>query len=325
MITKPIILLTNRYSENVLKVVRNELPAGLGFIALDNASKEELVKKAKLADYFLASGRVEIDKEVIEAAPKLKMIQRTGVGTDTLDLKTLSERKIPVYVNSGINSISVAEHTILLIFSVLRNIVTVDSRLKTGIWQKNDIGIECYSLQNKVVGLIGVGNIGKAVVKMLQPFGVTILYYDPFRLRLDEEQALNIQYCDLADLLKKSDILSLHCPLSTDTRGIIGKKEISMMKAGSFIINTARGPLVDEEALIIALQSGHIKGAGLDVFSEEPINKNNPLLGLNNVVLTPHVGGLTLETFSKMMRDAFENIQLFENGQSELLENKRLK
>jgi len=201
----------------------------------------------------------------------------------------------------------------------------VDSRLKTGIWQKNDIGIECYSLQNKVVGLIGVGNIGKAVVKMLQPFGVTILYYDPFRLRLDEEQALNIQYCDLADLLKKSDILSLHCPLSTDTRGIIGKKEISMMKAGSFIINTARGPLVDEEALIIALQSGHIKGAGLDVFSEEPINKNNPLLGLNNVVLTPHVGGLTLETFSKMMRDAFENIQLFENGQSELLENKRLK
>ncbi len=321
----PVILLTNCYSKKVLKVVKNELPRGFDFISLDNASKEELVKKAIFADYFLASGRIAIDKEVIESAPKLKMIQRTGVGTDTLDLKTLNERNIPVYVNAGVNSFSVAEHTILLMLSVLRRINTIDAGLKAGIWRKNDIGIECRSINNKVIGLIGVGNIGKNVVKMLQPFGVTILYYDLFRLPKNEEKLLNIEFCELNELLKQVNILTLHCPLTAQTRGIIGAKEIAMMQPDSFIINTGRGPLIDESALFAALQSGHIRGAGLDVFSKEPVNKDNPLLTLDNVVLTPHIGGLTLETFSKMMRDAFENIRLFENGQYELLENKRLK
>lgn len=321
----PVILLTNHYSNKVLKVVENELPQGFNFISLENASKEELVKKAKLADYFLASGRVAIDKEVIASASKLKMIQRTGVGTDTLDLKTLNERNIPVYVNAGVNSFSVAEHTILLILSVLRRINTIDTGLKAGIWQKNEIGIECRSLNNKIIGLIGVGNIGKNVVKMLQPFGVKILYFDLFRLNEHEEHLMNIQFCELKDLLKKVNILSLHCPLTAQTRGIIGFNEIAIMQSGSYIINTGRGSLIDESALIQALQTGHIRGAGLDVFSKEPVDKDNTLLTLDNVVLTPHVGGLTLETFSKMMRDAFDNIQLFENGHCELLENKRLK
>jgi len=322
---KPIILLTNHYSNKVLKVVKNELPNGFDFISLDNASKDELVRKAKYADYFLASGRVTIDKEVIQSASKLKMIQRTGVGTDTLDLITLQERNIPVYVNTGINSVSVAEHTILLMLSVLRRVNYVDTRLKSGFWEKNDIGIECHSINNKIIGLIGIGNIGKNVVKMLQPFGVTIFYNDLLQLDKSEEQFLNVQYCEMKDLLKHVDILTLHCPLTPYTRGIIGEKEIAMMKQGSFIINSGRGQLIDEKALIAALQSGHIRGAGLDVFAQEPVNKDNPLLCFDNVVLTPHIGGLTIETFSKMMSDAFDNIQLFENKQYEFIENKRLK
>lgn len=321
----PVILLTNKYSEKVLNVVRAELPSGFDFISLESASKEELISKAGMADYFLASGRIEIDKEVIESATKLKMIQRTGVGADTLDMESLHAKGINVYINAGVNSLSVAEHTILLMLSVLRRLPTVDASVKTGIWLKNDIGVENRSLNNKVVGLIGVGNIGKKVIKMLQPFGVEIYYYDPFRLTESEEVNLNIQYCALEDLLTKIDILSLHCPLTRETRGIIGISELSAMKTGSYIINTARGPLIDENALVSALQSGKLAGAGLDVFQKEPLKKENPLISLNNVVLTPHVGGLTLETFSKMMRDAFENIRLFEMGQFDLLEDKKFK
>ena len=321
----PIILLTNKYSEKVLNVVRKELPEGFDFISLQNTNNEELIQKAAYADYFLASGRVPIDKDVIEAATKLRMIQRTGVGTDTIDLKALKEKGIPVYVNSGINSISVAEHTILLMLSVLRRLSWVDAGVKAGKWGKNDIGIECHSLSGKTVGVIGIGNIGKTVVKMLQPFGVTIIYYDPFRLSELEEKELNIQYLELPDLIKQVDILSLHCPLTSQTKGLIGAREIVSMKQGSVIVNTARGPLIDENALIESLKSGHIKGAGLDVFSPEPPNKNNPLFNFDNVILTPHVGGLTLETFSKMIRDAFENIKLFEDGRFDLIENKKLR
>lgn len=320
----PVILLTNRYSENVLKVVREQLPYGFEFISLENASKEALIEKAPLADYFLASGRLGIDRDAIDAATKLKMIQRTGVGTDTIDLAYLNSKGIPVYVNRGVNAVSVAEHTILLILSVLRRISEVDASVKSGIWNKNDVGISCLSLYDKTIGIIGVGNIGKNVVRMLQPFGVTILYYNRSRLSENEEKELNIHYCELNDLLKQVDILSLHCPLTPQTRGFIGPTEFKIMKKGSFIINTARGPLVDESALVSALQSGHIRGAGLDVFSKEPITKDNLLLRMNNVILTPHIGGLTLEPFSKMMRDAFENIQLYEDGQFELLESKRL-
>jgi lactate dehydrogenase-like 2-hydroxyacid dehydrogenase len=320
----PVILLTNKYSDKVLAVVRNELPEGFEFISLQNTGKEELIQKATRADYFLASGRVPIDKEVIESAVKLKMIQRTGVGTDTIDLKTLKERGIPVYVNSGINSTSVAEHTVMLMLSVLRRLSMVDTEVKTGKWGKNDLGIECHSLNGKTVGIIGIGNIGKKVVKLLQPFGVTIGYYSRSRLTENEEKELNIHYYNLVDLFKKVDILSLHCPLTLQTKGFIGASEIASMRQGAIVINTARGQLIEETALIEALKSGHIRGAGLDVFSQEPPNKDNPLFNFNNVILTPHVGGLTLETFKKMMQDAFENIKMFDDGRFDLIENKKL-
>jgi len=320
----PVILLTNKYSDKVLSVVRNELPQGFDFISLHNADRDTLIKKAGEANYFLASGRVSIDKEVIEAATKLKMVQRTGVGTDTIDLNTLKEKSIPVYVNPGINSVSVAEHTILLILAVLRRLSQVNAGIKAGKWGKNDVGIECRSLSNKTVGIIGMGNIGKKVVKMLKPFGVKILYYSRSRLPEIEEKGLLIQYCDLPILLKQVDILSLHCPLTHQTKEIIGKSEIASMQYGAIIINTARGSLINEVALIEALKSGHIGGAGLDVFSNEPLGKDNFLLNLDNVILTPHVGGLTLETFSKMIRDAFNNIRLFEDGRFNLIEDKKL-
>lgn len=320
----PVILLTNNYSKDPLSIIENQLPGGFTLITLDKASKEELLKKAGMADYFLASGRVPIDREVVNAATRLKMIQRTGVGTDTLDLEVLREKNIPVYVNTGVNSRSVAEHTLMLILAVLRRLTLVDASVKRGNWLKQELGIQCNELGGKTVGLIGMGNIGMEVAKMLRAFGVKILYYDISKLSEDKEQELNINFCSLSELLKKVDILSLHCPLNSRTEGMIGRKEIESMKSGSIIINTSRGRLIDEDALVDLLISGHIKGAGLDVYSKEPLPNNSPLLNLDNVILTPHIGGVTHEAFHRMIREGLQNIKFFDEGQLDIIESKRL-
>ncbi len=321
----PTILLTNKYSNKVLAEVKKELPEGFKFITLDKLSEEELKIKVADADYILASGRLYVNKDVIESAPKLKMVQRTGVGTDTLDIETLKKKGIPVYVNPGINSTSVAEHTILLILAVLRQLTTSNAGVKSGEWSKNDVGFECGSLYGKTIGILGIGNIGKKVVKLLQPFNVKILYNSPTQLPLNIEKELNIEYCDFNSLITQVDILSLHCPLTSQTKGLINSSVLEAMKPNSIIINTARGPLIDENALVKALKSGKLKGAGLDVFSKEPPDPENPLLKLNNVILTPHTGGLTFESFYKMITNAFENIKLFELGRLDLIENKMIK
>lgn len=320
--SKPKILLTNHYSQAVIEVVERAIPQGFDFMVLNKADKNHLLNKASEADYFLASGRVEIDKDVIDAAANLKMIQRTGVGTDTLDLRYLKEKKIPVYVNQGVNSESVAEHTIMLILSTLRNLSDVDHKVKLGNWEKNEIGIQCRSLAGMKIGLVGLGNIGLVVAKMLQPFNVTVLYHKRTRLTSKQEIELSLNYVDFESLLSKSDIVTLHCPLSKDTKGMLGEREIKLMKTGSFIINTARGALIDETALIRELSNGHLAAAGLDVYQDEPLPKDSPLLRMNNVTLTPHTGGLTLETFSNMMQSAFQNIDLFHKGELDRIKNK---
>ncbi len=319
------ILLTNHYKPEVLEVVTGLVPFGFDFISLNKLSKSELIAKAPFAEYLLASGRLPIDADVINAAIKLKMVQRTGVGTDGLDLTLLKKKNIPVYVNKGVNAASVAEHAIMLMLAVLRKLPQIDSKLKSGIWQKNEHGLKCHSLQGKTVGLIGLGSIGVQVAKMLKPFQVTILYHELQRLNKEDENELDLTYCSLPDLLQKSDILSLHCALNESTRKMIGQHELGIMKKGSFLVNTARGQIIDEAALVQALRIGQLAGAALDVFESEPINPDSLLLKLDNVVLTPHVGGLTLETFSSMIEQAFKNINNFESGRKDFIKDKELK
>lgn len=319
------ILLTNNYKPEVLSVLSALIPDGFNLISLDEVTKSELISKAPDADYFLASGRLRIDADVINAAIKLKMVQRTGVGTDGLDLTLLKKKNIPVYVNRGVNAVSVAEHTIMLILSVLRKLPQIDAKVKSGIWQKNEHGLKCNSLQGKTVGLIGLGNIGLEVAKMLIPFRVGILYHDLQRLNEETENKLGLTYTSLKNLLQQADIISLHCALNEYTKKLIGKLEFDMIKKGAFIINTARGQIIDEQALIEALQTGHLAGAALDVFENEPIRPDNPLLQLDNVVVSSHVGGLTIETFSSMMEQAIQNIAFFESGKHDLIGDKVLK
>lgn len=320
----PVILLTNHYDKLPYDSIKQEIPEGFVLRMLPKATKEALLLAAKEADYFLASGRLPIDREVLSRAVRLKMVQRTGVGTDTLDLQALKEHGIPVYINRGVNAVSVAEHTVMLLLAVLRRVHVVDAQLRRGIWNKQANGLRTRELYGKTVGIIGMGEIARRTARMLCGFGVRLLYTS--RSRKDEtfEKELGLTWMELPELLRQSDILILQCGLNGQTQGMIGRKELSQMKEGSILVNTARGPLVEQRALIDALDSGKLWGAGLDVFSEEPLLPDHPFLAMENVVLSPHIGGITRESFGRMMGEAMQNIALFEAGRMEELEAKRL-
>ncbi len=314
---KPTILLTNFYPETALTLMKQELPGGFTLMALSQPGREEVYAQIAQADYILAGGQITLDAEMLAAAQRLKMVQRTGVGLDKLDLKALKAKGIPLYVNAGVNAQSVAEHTLALIFATLRQIPRADHSLKTGHWQRYALGLDSYELRGKTVGLIGLGHIGQAVARCLSGFSVRLLYTAPRRAPLTREQELHCQYCNFETLLRTADIISLHCPFDpTQTGWLLGASEIHQMKRGVILINTARGQLIDPEALVQALQQQHIQAAGLDVFAHEPLPEHAPLLACENVVLTPHIAGLTRDAFRQMMRSAFQSIQDFEQGLS---------
>lgn len=319
----PCILLTNHYDEKALSILSSILPQGFSLESLSRVSKEELMDKAVLADYFLVSGRLRIDECVLDAAKKLRMIQRMGVGLDTLNLSEIKRRGIPLYVNQGINARSVAEHTVMLMLASLRRLTVVNSEVRGGHWARQSQGLRNTELFGKTVGLIGMGNIGRFVASMLKPFGAEVKYYKPSRCSQDLEDQLSVTYASFDSIIEQADILSLHCPLTPETKGIIGKKQLESMKQGTIIINTARGELIDEVALIKALKNGRVAFAGLDVFSTEPLQMTSPLLNMENVILTPHISGITRDSFLAMAREAFNNIRLFDSGEFELIKGNR--
>lgn len=276
------------------------------------------------ADYILASGRMKVDKNILEKATNLKMIQRTGVGLDSLDLEEIKKRNIPLYVNQGINAQSVAEHTILLILACLRNLPQINDNTKNGIWIKQKSGIQTYELKGKTVGLIGMGHIARIVASILKSFSVNILYYDVKRQDESIEKEFDLKYCEFDDLLSKSDIISLHCPLNNSTRYIINEDSISKFKKGAIFVNTARGGLVKTEALIKGLDNGIVAFAGLDVHEIEPINKDYSLLQHNKAILTPHIGGITYNSFYDMMSSAMMNIFNFEHKNFNAIEKYKM-
>lgn len=321
----PIILLTNCYSASVHKIAETTVPYGFELISLETNQRDELTSKAALADYILASGRTKINKTVLDAAVRLKMIQRTGVGLDSLDLGAVKAKDIPLYVNPGINASSVAEHTVMLMLASLRRLPQIDSQLKSGAWERQAQGVLNFELRGKTVGIVGVGNIGRTVAKLLRSFDVTLLYYDAIRMSEVLERDLGIQYVPLEQLISRVDILSLHCPLTPQTKKMINGSRLACMKKGAILINTARGGLVDEEALARSLRSGHTRAAGLDVYNMEPLPSNSPLMALQNIIITPHIGGITFDSFHAMMAEAMSNIALFEEGKFEQIQNRKLK
>lgn len=323
---KPLILHTARYTGIPWEILKSIVSDGFVVKTLDELTYDCLVREAANADYLLVSGRLPIDKAVLDAAPRLKMIQRTGVGTEMLDLDEIRKRNIPVYVNAGVNARSVAEHTLTLMLAALKRLPQINAQTHNGVWKKQQQGVTTHELYGKTVGLVGMGNIGRLTAAMLQPFGTNVIYTDVFRQNEEVEANLGLIYCESFEaMLPQCDILSFHCPLTKENTEMLNKETIAKMKQGAIVVNTARGKLINPNDLYEALKSGYIKAAALDTHYEEPLTDGYKLAELDNVILTPHIGGLSYEAFADMMHEAMENINAFEEGRLEEIENKRLK
>lgn len=319
------ILHTARYTGTPWDILKSVVPEGFTVETLEEPTYECLLCQCEDADYLLVSGRLPIDEGVLSAAKQLKMIQRTGVGTEMLDLDAIKRHGIPVYVNKGVNARSVAEHTLTLMLCCLKNIPKIDKQVKNGVWKKQQTGVSCNELYGKTVGLIGMGAIGKQVATYLKAFGANVIYTDLYRLTKEQEEELSLTYVpNFEDLLTQIDILSFHCPLTQENEEILNAETITKMKDRAIVVNTARGKLINEPALYEALKDGKLRMAALDVHYEEPIPKDSLLLNLHNVILTPHIGGLSYETFRAMMAGAIDNIISFEKDDFEQINNKKL-
>jgi phosphoglycerate dehydrogenase-like enzyme len=254
-------------------------------------------------------------KELLAEAKRLRFIQKLGAGVDRIDLDACRERGIGVARLHAGNAVPVAEHTILLMLAVYRQLPQIDARTRAGVWSKEDARGMHRQLQGKTVGLVGFGAIGRQVAQRLRGFEVNILYYDPFPATPEVEKQLGVTRADLDALLQTSDIVSLHLPLLPETKGIIDAKRIAAMKPDAVLINCARGGLVDEGALVQALKSGRLFGAGIDAFSTEP-PAGSPLLTLDNTVVTSHLAGATLDNFSGIVARAVENTKAVLRGEA---------
>ncbi len=253
--------------------------------------KEKLLEKVEDADAIIVRSATKVTKEVLDRAKKLRVIGRAGVGVDNIDVKEATKRGIVVVNAPDASSITVAELTIGLMLALARNIVKANNSLKARKWEKKKLmGVE---LRGKTLGIIGLGRIGSQVAKKAKAFEMRVIAYDPF---IPEEVArsIGVELKSLEDVLREADFLTLHVPLTEKTRHLIGEREINIMKDGAYLINCARGGVVDEKALYKALKEGKLSGAALDVFEKEPPFES-PLLDLENVIVTPHLGASTVE------------------------------
>jgi D-3-phosphoglycerate dehydrogenase len=257
----------------------------------EHLEKEDLLKIMPEIEVLIVRSATKVTADIIEAGTKLKIIGRAGTGLDNIDVKAAEAKGIKVINTPGANSISVAELTIGLMIACSRHIARGTIDLKNGKWTKKEL--EGHELFGRTVGIIGFGNIGREVAKRLLAFDMKILAYDPFVKETD----MNVKMVDLDTLYKESDYITIHVPLTPETKNLINKETISKMKDGVIIINAARGGIIDEEALYEALVSGKVYAAGLDVFEVEPPTDElrQKLLALPNVVATPHIGASTFE------------------------------
>lgn len=268
-------------------------------------TEEDVIEKCKDAD-ALISQYAPFSRKVIESLEKCKIIARYGVGYNTIDIDAATEKGIIVGNVTDYCLDEVSDHTISLLLSSARKITKLSNAVKSGIWDFN-ISVPVFRLRGRVLGLIGFGNIPQMVAKKAQAFGLNVIAYDPFVSETVANE-LNVKLVTLDELCEQSDFVSVHVPLNKHTEGMISDDQFNKMKKEAFIINTSRGPIIDEKALITALQDKKIAGAGLDVLEVEPIDPNNPLVTMDNVVLTPHAAFYSVEGEEELKRKTAQNV-----------------
>lgn len=299
---------------DVLALIEAQVPDGFRLRLLEQGAPKQVRHSAfAAADYMLAYPGDPTTAE-LDAAHGLRLFQMLSAGHDWIDLAAFQGLGIPVASNAGSNATTTAEHAVLLMLALLRDLPRHHQATRRGDWLGMRHTMQLRELRGKTVGLVGFGQIGQAVAHRVRAFGASLLYTKPNPAPPEIDSSLGARRVPLAELLSGSDIVSLHAPLTPATRGMIDAAALSLMRPGSWLINTARGGLVDDEALVEALRRGHLAGAGLDVFSQEPMPADHPLLSLENVVLTPHVAGATLDTWSRRLDVAWTNLARVEAG-----------
>lgn len=278
-------------------------------MALGQCTEDETIDLLRDAAAVIAWGET-YSKRVIDSLPKLRVISRAGVGYDRVDIAAATAGKVVVTITPNANHEAVAEHTLALLFAVAKSVACSDGLIRSGEWPSTSM----MAVRGKTLGLVGLGRIGKSVVSRAIAMRLRVLACDGAP-DLEFAREHGVEIVPLNELLAESDFVSLHCPLSDATRGLIDRKALGLMKAGSVLINTARGGLVVEDDLIEALRSGHLWGAGLDVLVKEPPAADNPLLAMPNVVLTPHVAGGDKQALQDMAIEAAQNIVSLHRGE----------
>ena len=295
-----------------IKMLRDQYPPPIPI------TEDELLKEIADVDAVVNVGSVPMDRKIIEASKNLKIIARHGLGYETIDVEAASERNIVVTRATAQGPYPVAEFTIGLLLALSKKYIPAHASVKSGKWES--LKFKGSEARAKTLGIIGLGAIGSTVARMATlGLQMNVIAYDPY---VSEEKASEVgaKLVELPNLLRESDYISVHAAVTKESKGLLGKKEFDLMKKGVFVINCARGEMFDEKALYEALSSGKVAGAALDVLTEEPPPRDNPILGLENVILTPHAAGVTDESLERMSISIAENIVNIAQGRLPNLE-----
>lgn len=300
--SRPVVLIAEKLAPSVIEALGDEVEIR----HVDGTDRPALLDAVANADALLVRSATKVDAEVLAASDQLKVVARAGVGLDNVEVPAATERGVMVVNAPTSNIVSAAEHAVALLLAVARNIAAADASLRAGEWKRSSFsGVE---LNGKTIGVVGLGKIGQLFAQRVAAFGTHLIAYDPYVSAARAAQ-LGIELVSLDELLERADAVSIHLPKTPETLGLIGAEELKKAKQGMLIVNAARGGLIDEDALVEALRSGHLGGAGIDVFKTEP-NTTSPLFQLDNVVATPHLGASTVEAQDRAGTDVARSVRL---------------
>lgn len=299
---RPVVLIAEKLAPSVLEVLGD----GVDIQHVDGTDRPALLSAVANADALLVRSATQVDSEVFAATTQLKVVARAGVGLDNVDVPAATERGVMVVNAPTSNIVSAAEHAAALLLAVARRIPAADQSLRDGQWKRSSFnGVE---LNGKTAGIVGLGKIGQLLAQRLAAFGMNLIAYDPYVAPARAAQ-LGIELVSLDELLARADTISIHLPKTPETKGLIGKEQLALVKPSVIIVNDARGGLIDEDALADALREGRVAGAGIDVFVKEPCT-DSPLFELPNTVVTPHLGASTVEAQDRAGTDVARSVAL---------------
>jgi phosphoglycerate dehydrogenase-like enzyme len=314
--TLPRVLYLSHTPQALYDVMHRLAEPGIDLITLDHDDDDERLSKLASVDAVIVAS-YPFTRRFIEATRHLRIVHHQGVGyQDTIDLNALRSTQAKLAITPAGTTVGVAEHAILLTLAVFKRLPFADAELRQGRWHVNALRPESRELAGKIVGYIGMGRIAQAAAQRFRAFDTTGYYYDPsVTLSADIESQLSLQSAALDTVLTQADVLTVHVPLTPDTHHLIDANALALMKQDAIIINTARGPVIDEAALVQALTQGRLAGAGLDVFEDEPLSVHSPLVNMPNTVLTPHISAGTRDAFATKMCFVFANLHRFFTGE----------